>query len=247
MFELTCGAFAIIERPGFKRALIEVACGGEEAARLERVFGGKSEKLPPDWLERTLRSNAIKPLRIGQRLVISDSESDDPATLVIPAGAAFGTGDHATTAMSLRILERVPRSLTSDWRMLDAGTGSGILALAGKRFGARNVLAIDNDPTAISTAQANARANRIAGVKFSVADVRRIASGRFEIITANLFSELLISVLPRFRKILQPEGHLILSGVLRKQAPQLTRALRLNNFKVCETRRRGKWIALRAQ
>ena len=91
--------------------------------------------------------------------------------------------------MSLRMLERVSRGLRDGWRMLDAGTGSGILALAGKRFGAGTVLAIDNDPTAIATARENARANGIREVKFVVGDVTAMAAGEFDIITANLYSE----------------------------------------------------------
>jgi ribosomal protein L11 methyltransferase len=146
--------------------------------------------------------------------------------------------------MSLRLLEQVTRRLTNDWRMLDAGTGSGILALAGKRFGAGDVVGIDNDPLAISTAKQNARCNRIRGVKFVTGDIAKNITGKYDIITANLYSELLVSLLPQFRKNLAAQGHLILSGVLRKQEPQLLRALKSNAFQIHTIRRRGKWIAL---
>src|SRR5882672_5346772 len=75
-----------------------------------------------------------------------------PALLVIPASLAFGTGEHATTAMSLRFLEQLSRRWKRGWSLVDLGTGSGILALAAKRFGAGRVTAIDVDPTAISIA-----------------------------------------------------------------------------------------------
>ncbi|MEP6956941.1 MAG: 50S ribosomal protein L11 methyltransferase, partial [Chthoniobacterales bacterium] len=120
------------------------------------------------------------------------------------------------------------------------------LALAGKRFGAGKVRAIDYDRTAIATARENARRNAIGGLQFAVADVTRGTVGTFDIITANLYSDLLETVLPQFRSSLAADGMLILSGVLRSQEPGLTRGLRRNGFRVLEARRRGKWVALLA-
>jgi ribosomal protein L11 methyltransferase len=246
---LTSGGFAVIEKPGRKRVLVEAPCQNETAAkRFLREFGGKIEKLPARWLDQFLQVKATKPIRIGTRLLVGNvgGISCEAQSLVIPAGVAFGTGEHATTAMSLRLLEKVTRRLTSAWRMLDAGTGSGILALAGKRFGAGDVVAIDNDPLAISTAKQNARCNQIRGVKFVVGDVAKNITGKYDIITANLYSELLVSLLPQFRKSLAAQGQLILSGVLCQQEPQLVRALKSNAFQIPTIRRRGKWIALLA-
>jgi len=213
-----------------------------------RSLGGQSEKLPRNWLEQFLRPKTAQPLRIGTRLIVSNvgGASVPSHILFIPAGAAFGTGEHATTAMSLRLLERVTRRLTNGWRMLDAGTGSGILALAGKRFGAGEVFAIDNDPMAISTAKRNAHGNGIKGIKFIAGDLTKRIGGKYEIITANLYSELLVSLLPRFRSGLSAQGRLIISGVLCDQEPRLKRALHVNRFQIHESRRRGKWIALLA-
>ena len=199
--------------------------------------------------------------------------------MLIPAGRAFGTGEHATTAMSLRLLERCTRfwgaqaaslhssaacrrtlfkegcgcrtqqagSLRSpepERTLLDLGTGSGILALAAARFGAKRVIAIDDDPVAIATARENARRNKLDNIDFRVADVRRWPfSPRIEIITANLFSELLIEILPKLKRA----QRLILSGILRDQEAQLVRALKRNGIVIVEMRRRGKWIAILAR
>jgi ribosomal protein L11 methyltransferase len=180
-------------------------------------------------------------------LVISNVESKsrkrDRSRLLIPAGAAFGTGQHVTTAMSLRFLEQLTRPWTERWTMIDLGTGSGILALAGKHFGAQRVLAIDNDPMSISTAKENGRLNKIHGIDFMRADLRRWkASGQVDIVTANLFSELLIQILPKIAHA----RWLIASGVLRSQETEVIRALRRHEFQVSTVRRRGKWIALLA-
>jgi len=128
--------------------------------------------------------------------------------------------------------------------VLDLGTGSGILALAAARLGAQRVIALDSDLLAISTAKENARRNKIHNVEFHLADVRQWKfPRRIDIVTANLFSELLIEILPK----LTAARCLIVSGILRSQESVVARALRRNNFSVWETRRRGKWVAILCQ
>lgn len=247
--EKTGGTHAVIETPTRTRLEIEFFCETVAIAEeLKGLFGGSFRELSKDWEAQWFVAHRTKPLRIGKRLlVVSEAtEKRQPNCLIIPASVAFGTGEHATTAMSLRILERLTRGRPDGWRMLDAGTGSGILALAGRRFGARDVIAIDNDPMAIKTAKWNARENGIRGVKFIVRDITRAITGRFDLITANLYSELLQRTLPGFRKSLASDGWLILSGVLRTQEHDLLASLHGSGFAVSEARRRGKWIALAA-
>ncbi|MEP6820847.1 MAG: 50S ribosomal protein L11 methyltransferase [Chthoniobacterales bacterium] len=249
--EATDGSHAVVEDVKKVRLRIEFFCGNNTIARdLKRAFGGSILRLPENWEAQWFSAHRTKLLRIGKRLTIA-SEPGDAATdtprLVIPASTAFGTGEHATTAMSLRLLEGVTRGWPTGWSMLDAGTGSGILALAGRAFGASDVLAIDNDPLAIKTAKWNARENGIRGVDFRVGDVTRALAGRFDLIAANLFSELLIAVLPRFKRAIKRDGCLILSGVMRTQEPAVRRALRANGFRVEIARRRGKWVAIFAE
>jgi len=238
-------AVAIVEQPG-KRPLLEIVSKTRKAvAVLQGEFGGKIENLRADWLRRLAKQPPTKPLRIGSRLIVSRTKG--PNTIAIPAEAAFGTGDHATTAMCLRMLERVTHALPVGWSMLDAGTGSGILAIAGSRLGAGRVIAIDNDPLACSTAQRNARANRVSNIEFRNGDVLNLKpSGKFHIITANLFSEILIAAFPIWLPHLAANGLLILSGVLRSQERALVKALRRNESSAREIRRRGKWIAVLA-
>src|SRR2546423_2844373 len=243
-------AIAIIEQPGKARAVVEVSCETRiEAKQLQREFGGRIEKLRADWLQQFARKSRVKPLRVGSRLVVNNAESKSGGarTIVIPAEAAFGDGDHVTTAMCLRLLERVTRRRNGNWTVLDAGTGRCILAIAGSCFGAKRILAIDNDPLACSVAQRNARANRTGKIEFRTSDaLKQRFDGKFDVITANLFSEILIATLPIWSRHLASDGCLILSGVLRSQEPALTRALRRNGFHAEEIKRRGKWIAILA-
>ncbi|HSV63829.1 MAG TPA: 50S ribosomal protein L11 methyltransferase [Chthoniobacterales bacterium] len=227
-------AVAIVERPGKVRTLLEVSCSTrKQALELQNKFGGAIEKLRADWLESFAKESRLKPIRVGSHQI------------VIPAEAAFGTGEHATTAMCLHMLERVIRRRRDDWTMLDAGTGSGILAIAASRLGAKQIVAIDIDPLALKIARRNARANRARNIQFHVSDVlKHKLAEKFDVITANLFSEILIAALPIWRRRLTADGCMILSGVLRLQERTVIAALRQNGFVPHETKRRGKWLAL---
>lgn len=245
------GALAIVERPGSERALLEISCRTKQQAKeLIREFGGSAEKLRPDWLQHFAKQVPTKPLRIGSRLVILSAPARQnfaARILIIPAEAAFGTGHHATTAMCLRLLERATRRLTPGWSMLDAGTGSGILAIAGSYLGARSVLAVESDPLACLTAKRNVRANRARHIEITTGDIlKQKSTGKYDIITANLFSEVLSALLPKWSRQLRRDGQMILSGILRTQEKAVVAALRRNGFAVQETRCRGKWIALLA-
>ena len=247
-------ALAIVEQPGKRQIALQVSCPtARQAHSLVREFGGKAEKLPRNWLRDFAKRAYGKPLRIGSRLNIRSAperkgSADSARTLIIPAEAAFGTGEHATTAMCLRLLERRTRKRPPGWLMLDAGTGSGILALAARCLGAARVVAIDNDPLACAIAKRNARANGIRRIGFESANILKLKpSEKFDIITANLFSEILIAALPGWSRSLRRGGFVILSGILRSQENAVVSALRRNGFGLQETRRRGKWIALLAE
>src|SRR4029453_13441408 len=167
-----------------------------------------------------------------------------PYSLIIPAGAALGTGEHSTPAMSLRFLECLTRKWKDGWSLADLGTGSGILALAAKRLGAGRVIGIDNDPKAISIAKANARLNKIDNVDFKLGDLLKWKSWVVrDIVAANLYSELLIEILPKLKR----SNWLILSGVLRIHENKFFHALRRNKIEIVKGNRRGKWIAVLAK
>jgi ribosomal protein L11 methyltransferase len=244
------GKLVIISRPGRKRQQIEIACSSRNLSRkLVKEFGGRAEEWPADWLKRFGDSRKSKPLKIGGRLLVSNvagtlasrlSCDKGGSHILIPASGAFGTGGHATTAMSLRFLERLTRKWKKGWSLADLGTGSGILALAAKRFGAGRVIGIDIDPGAISIAKANARLNKIDDVDFQLADVRRWKpAGAWNIIAANLYSALLIEILPKLRR----SNWLIISGVLCTQEKEFLRSLRRVRIEIVKIKRRGKWIA----
>ena len=239
---------AIIEEAGHRFTILEVCCAHpSETWQLQNEFGGSARKLSRNWQRQLLKAKPRKPIRVGDRLMIVTSalSREEGKVLVIPAATAFGTGEHVTTALSLRALDRISRGLAEGWTLLDAGTGTGILALTARRLGATRAVGIDIDPRAIATAKKNAQRNKIRGVHFYRHDVRRWRSrSRYDVVTANLFSELLIKALPTFARELKPAGFLIFSGIMRAQEREVLRAVHHRGFDAPEIRRRGKWIAL---
>jgi len=247
------GQLVVIRKPGRKRLEMEIACRSQSASSaLLNEFGGRVDALPRNWLKRFARAES-KPIKVGKRLLVSSvggslasrlSRHTRRSHIVIPASLAFGTGEHATTATSLRLLEQLTRCWNPGWSLADLGSGSGILALAGKCFGAGQVIGIDNDPAAIWVAKSNARLNKIRGTAFQLGDVLKWnPTQKNDVITANLYTDLLIEILPKLRGA----GWLILSGILRSQREELLSALQRNHLEVISSKQRGKWIAILAR
>ena len=224
-----------------------------EAETLRRAFGGTvavQKKLTPAALAKPRA-----PIVVRGKLAIVTSERERrtvragvPA-LLIPAGMAFGTGEHATTSSCLRLLADVADKLDGQpWEMLDLGCGSGILAIAARVLGAKRAEASDFDPHAVRTAKENIAANGLKGVLVKKADVREWQPARtWTVVTANLFSGLLIEVASKIAAATELGGRLILSGILRTQEAEVIAAYRRAGFRADRTVRKGKWIALLAR
>ncbi len=243
------GAVAMITWPESKALKIEAFCDKKTADALVKRFGGRATRLADHvWTGDNAKPRAPLPIR-GKLYVFSDEASwrkaPDPAKSVwIPAGMAFGTGDHATTATCLRLLADLSESLPSGWTAIDAGTGSGILAIAASRLGAAHVEAFDFDPTCVRIAKENVRNNGCRGIRVSKADSRAISDfPRAHVVLANLFSELLIESAKGFSKKLHPGGSLVFSGVLRRQSEEVAAGLVAAGFEPPRIIARGKWCA----
>jgi ribosomal protein L11 methyltransferase len=188
------------------------------------VDGSARRIVDPGW--STLWMKRFGPFRVGRRLLIvppwkRESESGR-TTIVVQPAQAFGTGHHPTTAGALRALESIvlahpPKSI------LDAGTGSGILAIAAALLGNRNaeMISIDIDPTALENARANAHLNGVEkSIRFSSVPLASIHR-HFDLIMANILSGTLIELAPHLRRIVAPGGRLILGGFLADEADEV--------------------------
>ncbi|MDD5198532.1 MAG: 50S ribosomal protein L11 methyltransferase [Terrimicrobiaceae bacterium] len=243
------GRAVFIGWPGSRSVRIEAYVEERTARRLVKDFGGKLTRAR-NWIGDPGRPR--KPLRIRGRITIHGDASTfaarqpraGHADLLVPAGMAFGTGDHATTASCLRMLCDLAKGLRPGWRAIDAGTGTGILAIAAAALGAVEVDAFDYDPVCVRIAKANARANKTRAVRISAADILKWApASPVEIVMANLFSDLLVKAAPVLRRATKRGGWLLFSGVLRPQLPEVLAAFGEIGFVVERTVVRGRWSA----
>lgn len=197
---------------------------GTEPAQLE------VEHVPEqDWLA-TWREG-LQPRRVGERIVVSPTWSGVDAApheivIRIDPQMAFGTGEHASTRGVLRLMQQV--GVRPGDRLLDVGTGSGILAIAAAKLGAADVLAAESDadalPNAAENLERNGAGDRVRLVHRHVDAAFLDDAGSWHGILANVLSGVLVPLLPAFSRALLPGGWAILSGILREEAPRMRTA-----------------------
>ena len=220
-----------------------------DAMQLARTFGGTAAKQKRELAIASQEPR--KPINIRGKLSIISSEAErsqvrnSTPVLVIPAGMAFGTGEHATTLNCLRFLvDFVAARGEEAWTALDLGCGSGILALAAKILGATKVVAADFDQECVRITRENCAANRLRGVSARRLDVLAWKPReRFDLVCANLYSTILIRIAAKLARSLASDGTLIFSGVMRDQEAEVTQAFTRCGLKIAGVKRQGKWIA----
>jgi ribosomal protein L11 methyltransferase len=239
--------------PSSRRVRLEIFdVTADESTLLLKCFGGEVRDLnhsTADWVRSLVLK---KPISIRGRLKIINDEPTrgavlDSSTIYIPANLAFGTGEHATTAGCLRLLADIaPKK--RDWEFLDVGTGTGILAIAALRLGAKRALGFDFDPTAIRIAKLNAHLNKAIGLKLFRADVLKYTpEGNFDVVAANLYSDLFRKAAGRLWPAIKPQGRLIISGLMRDQVEVIREKILDLRGQIEMTRTRGKWVTMVAR
>jgi ribosomal protein L11 methyltransferase len=191
----------------------------------------------------------FSPQRVGQEFIVAPPWAKLPRLgrrhlIVIEPGMAFGTGTHATTRGCMEFIERVARSLDKkQFTALDVGTGSGILAIALAKLGARKVWAVDNDPVALNVAKENIRYNAVQKNVFcSAGPLNRLRT--FPIVVANLTAETISTLAESLSKRVSAGGYLILSGILRLKTEQLVRDFGSAGFRLIKLKEEKEWATL---
>ena len=222
-----------------RRAGLAVGTGRIRAWRLKRE----------DWAESWKRH--FKPMEIGRELLLKPSWSRrkprrGQAVVVLDPGLSFGTGQHATTRFCLEQLVAA-RGLGKGQSFLDVGTGSGILAIAAAKLGYGPVEAFDSDPEAIRVARENARVNRVATrIQIWQADLRRLprrSRAGFDVICANLTSDLLVEERGRILARLKPGGTLVLAGILTRDFAAVRKVFAAEGMKMTVRDIAGEWTS----
>jgi ribosomal protein L11 methyltransferase len=193
-----------------------------------------------DWLEAWKAT--VTPIRIGRFLVRptwSDVTDDGAIVIALDPGMAFGTGLHPTTQ---QCLEAVSYLDLEGLRILDVGTGSGILAIAAGRRGAREIIAVDTDPVAVRAARENAERNDVAVDvrEGSAADV----AGAFDVVLANLVGPVLTQIAADLAARLRPSGSLVTAGITTAAETAVLAALVGAGLGVVDRDERSDWVRL---
>lgn len=156
-------------------------------------------------------------------------------------GLAFGTGGHTTTQLVLMALER---SIVRPMKVMDIGTGSGILAIAASKLGAQEVLATDISEEAVTAARENIKLNDLDNIEVKKANLLKDTNEKFDLILANILAEVLVDLIPDLDTHLTEEGKVIFSGIDYLQLPKIERLLEEYGFKIKLKMREGRWIGL---
>ena len=213
-------------------------------AMLHRIFYRSLAE--EDWAESW--KAFFWPEKISPRIVVKPTwreydPSGDEIVLELDPGMAFGTGTHPTTTLCLQLMERY---LPPSGRLLDVGTGSGILMAAAALLGASQVHGIDNDPLAVEVARQNLALNAVPAERGRVWTGNRLdgVEGRYDLVMANILAEVVIALLPDLVGVLSPGGHFIGSGILESQQDDVAAAARPLGLRLIETAHLEEWVAM---
>lgn len=219
-----------IYAPAARARAVEAMLAELEASDLRgRLRGLGAEQAPDeDWSRRW--RDGLGVVRISPRLSVRPPfVSDDGqggASIVVDPGQAFGTGGHASTRLALTLLDALPESTLRDARVLDVGTGSGVLALAAVALGARVAIGLDVDQVAVREARRNAIENGVADrAAFFAGSVDGLRAGAFDLALANLLRTEVLPLLPALADALAPGARTVFSGLLTSERGEMEAAL----------------------
>ena len=159
---------------------------------------------------------------------------------------AFGTGTHPTTALCLSMLEDY---LNKGDDFLDVGTGSGILMIAAAKLGAEMVVGTDKNETAVEIARRNLMLNKIKGegVQVMVGNLLQGVEKRFDLVVANILTEIIVELLEDIGKVLKKSGLIICSGMIERNTHRVVSKMRRLDLEVVEMRKKSYWVSIAAK
>lgn len=184
-----------------------------------------------DWAEAWKRY--FKPEHIGKIVIKPSWEDYSPKNgeiiIELDPGMAFGTGTHPTTRICLKLLQEIVSPQTE---MLDVGTGSGILALAGAKLGAAKITAMDIDSVAVKVASENIRRNRMEGLiqVYESNLLDRALDSKYNLVVANIITNAILELVPQLAKVLKPGGIFLASGIIEERFPEVLESLTKQGF-----------------
>ena len=237
-------AVAVVEAV---RARLEGLKAADQAGALGALTLSTGSIREEDWAENW--KQYFKPFRVSEHLVVKptwETWDKQPGDLIIEIdpGMAFGTGTHETTALCIELIERYYRG----GKLLDVGTGSGILAIAAALLGATDVVAVDIDPDAVRVAKENVEKNGLSDrIAVREGDLLQGLSERFDFAAANILAPVIQMLAAPLTRHLNPGGLFVCSGITEEAAPDVEKALLDAGYEILESKTRGDWHAFAAK
>ena len=201
-----------------------------------------------DWNARWKKS--LKPIFILPDIIVKPTwvrfaPPKDATIIEIDPQMAFGSGAHATTQLMLKLMKSC---INHNQKILDIGTGSGILSIAAAKLGVSKIFACDIDPVAVFTAKVNASINKVSQkINLCTGTIDCFTNYSFDIILANINRKTILNLLPEISKLLNPSGSLILSGILIDEEHIILKALNNLKFITLIKKQQDEWSGLIAQ
>lgn len=199
-----------------------------------------------DWSESW--KQYYKPIPLGKVTIVPAWESyeakEGEVVIKMDPGMAFGTGTHETTRLVMRIMQD---EIKGGERVLDVGTGSGILSICASKLGAASCNAYDIDPVAVKVAKENAERDGCTNITVGVSDLLRgvdLSGGKYDFCVANIVADIIIRMMPDIGAYLKDGAPLILSGIISERADDVRASVAANGFTLVREERENDWLAL---
>ena len=208
----------------------------------------ESEKMyEEDWANNWKKY--YKPTKVGERIVVKPiweeyEAKENELVLELDPGMAFGTGTHETTRMCIQALDKYVKE---DSTVFDVGCGSGILAIAAAKLGAKMAVGVDLDPVAVESAKENVGFNNLDNIQILYGNLVEVIDGKADIVVANIIAEVICILTEDVKRVLKEDGYFITSGIIHDRVDMVTKKLEETGFEVVEINKDGEWNCIVAK
>lgn len=213
---------------------------GEGKVEVEKMY-------EEDWANNWKKY--YKPSKVGEKIVVKPIWEEYIAkqgelVVELDPGMAFGTGDHETTRMCIQALEKY---VQKDSTVFDVGCGSGILAIAAAKLGAKHAVGVDLDPVAVESAKENVEYNHLDNIEILYGNLIEVIDGKADVVVANILAEIVCILTEDVSRVIKPGGYFITSGIIHERVEMVTDKLEECGFEVIKVNKEGEWNCIIAK
>lgn len=234
-----------------KEKIGEIFHGKEDIVYSIDIYSLEEEDYQNSW------KTYLYPEKISERFVVKPTwreytPENDELVIELDPGRAFGTGSHSTTSLCVKLMEEYIVSPTEEISLLDIGTGSGILMIAGSKLGIKRVVGVDIDDLAVEVAKENLELNKIDKKEWEVYKgdlLSTVGDEKFDYVVANILTDVILVLIKDMARVVKKGGKIILSGIIDTKLSLLVKEIeKLNlNYTVLEVKKDKEWCGLLIQ